>query len=98
MENRTRLIMIEMWLINFLTILDLVINAIYEADTYFMDKKGIIRNGVPIFKGGLSDIEEESELLYDEYVVYDSEKFRIKYVVELETNKLTPQEMMNLMI
>ncbi|CAI5443201.1 unnamed protein product [Caenorhabditis angaria] len=61
-------------------------------------KEEIEINGVPIFKGGLSDIEEESELLYDEYVVYDSEKFRIKYVVELETNKLTPQEMMNLMI
>ncbi|CAI5443212.1 unnamed protein product [Caenorhabditis angaria] len=46
MENRTRLIMIEMWLINFLTILDLVINAIYEADTYFMDSEGIIRSEI----------------------------------------------------
>ncbi|CAO4363827.1 unnamed protein product [Caenorhabditis nigoni] len=50
-------------------------------------------NGIPAFKSGLEQIEEESQLLYDEYVMFDQDRFKIKYVVEVKVEKITAAEM-----
>ncbi|CAB3403722.1 unnamed protein product [Caenorhabditis bovis] len=51
--------------------------------------------GVPIYKGGLQEnCDKLSELMYDEYVVYDREKFFIKYVIEMRLEKLKMEEIM----
>ncbi|ULU03718.1 hypothetical protein L3Y34_016892 [Caenorhabditis briggsae] len=50
-------------------------------------------NEIPAFKSGLEQIEEESQLLYDEYVMFDQDRFKIKYVVEVKVEKITAAEM-----
>ncbi|CAA87379.1 Poly [ADP-ribose] polymerase 2 [Caenorhabditis elegans] len=51
-------------------------------------------NGIPAFKSNLETIEEETRLLYDEYVMFNKEHFKIKYVVEVKVDRLTAKEMM----
>ncbi|EGT38253.1 CBN-PME-2 protein [Caenorhabditis brenneri] len=49
-------------------------------------------NGIPAFKSGLQEIAEQTDLLYDEYVMFDDDKFKIKYVVEVKVEKMTAKE------
>lgn len=49
-------------------------------------------DGIPAFKSGLVEIEKETDLLYDEYVMFDEDKFKIKYVVEVKVEKMSAKE------
>lgn len=49
-------------------------------------------NGIPAFKSGLEQITEKTDLLYDEYVMFDDDQFKIKYVVEVKVEKMSAKE------
>ncbi|EFO84307.1 CRE-PME-2 protein [Caenorhabditis remanei] len=67
--------------------------SVYAAGRH-TPKETVDINGIPAFKCGLEEIEEETQLLYDEYVMFDQERFKIKYVVEVKVEKMTAAEMM----
>ncbi|CAI2325733.1 unnamed protein product [Caenorhabditis sp. 36 PRJEB53466] len=68
-------------------------SSVYAAGKH-TPRETVDIDGIPAFKSQIEEIPEETRLLYDEYVMFDKEKFKIKYVVEVKVDKLTAAEMM----